>query len=228
MTLKILSWNIWYDCHFAAITKFLAEFDADIIGLQEVAPDDSARDVISYLAKLGYQHVFVPAFQHKRDGRIIGNAIFSKYEITSTAHHILSTVNDRQAVQADIKVGANTLHVFSTHLLHTHQQVSDIQTQQAESLLKVLPADRTIVMGDFNATPDSVIIRKMNEALVNTDPALTPTWSVYAEGCSVCKLSAVNIRLDYIFTSHDLKTASPQVHAPSGSDHLSISVMIEI
>ncbi len=228
MQLKILSWNIWYDGYFAEISKFLGESKADIIGLQEVVPDDKTRDVISYLAKLGYQHVFAPVSKIKNDGRIMGNAIFSKYKILGNETLILSEIDSRNAVRADIKVGEITLYVFSTHLLHTHQRPSEIQKLQAKNLIKALPSEHIIVMGDFNATPESEVIQEMQKVLVSAGPTSTPTWSVYPEGCSVCKPSAIDIRLDYIFTSKDLKTHSFKVENSKGSDHLPISVMVEI
>ena len=228
MQFKVLSWNIWYDGYFDEISQFLGAIDADVIGLQEVVPDDKTRDVIGYLTTLGYQHVVSPVRKIKKDGRTMGNAIFSKYEILGSDMHTLSETDSRNAVRADIRVGDTTLHVFSTHLLHTHQQPSETQALQAENLLKVLPHTRTIVMGDFNAKPDSAIIRKMLGVLVDTDPTLTPTWSVYPEGCPVCNPQAVDTRLDYIFTSKDVKANSFEAHQSKGSDHLPISVLIEI
>src|SRR3990170_5005853 len=187
MRLKVLSWNIWTDGYFGQVTSFLKASEADIIGLQEVLPDDPRRDVIRFLNKLGYQHVFVPVkktFSNKI--RNDGPAIFSKYKISKSETYILSTKNPRAAVNADISVGDETLHVFSTHLIHTHQQPSKEQEEQGLNLLKNLPKIRTIVMGDFNATPQSWGIKQMQKVLVNSDPSLAPTWSVYPEGCLVC------------------------------------------
>ena len=228
MQLKILSWNIWYDGNFIEISKFLAEFDADIIGLQEVVPDDPTRDIIGFLKKLGYQYAIAPILTIKKNGGTMSNAIFSKYPIVSHEAYVLSKTSVRKALRADIKVEEKILHVFTTHLLHTHQQSSEIQELQAENLIKVLPKERTIVMGDFNATPESNTIKKMSGVLENTDLSLIPTWSVYPEGCPICNPEKINIRLDYIFTSKDIKINSPMVHQSKGSDHLPISVIIEI
>jgi len=69
MTLKILSWNIWYDGDFEKISKFLSEFNADIVGLGEVVPDDPTRDTIDFMRKLGYQHILAPVLTIQKDGR---------------------------------------------------------------------------------------------------------------------------------------------------------------
>ena len=228
MQLKILSWNIWYDGHFDEISKFLASFNADVIGLQEVVPDDPTRDIISFLKKLGYHHVFAPVKTIKKDGRTMGNAVFSKYPIINNETYVLSETSSRKALRADIKIGEIVLNVFNTHLLHTHQQPSEIQELQIDNLIKVLPKEKTIVMGDFNATPESNTIKKMSGILKNTDPGLIPTWSVYPEGCPVCNPEKIDIRLDYIFVSTDIKTNLPKVENSKGSDHLPISITIDL
>ena len=228
MTLNILSWNIWWDGYFDEVSRFLNECDADIIGLQEVVPEDKTRDVIGFLTGLGYQHALSPLLKIS-DGRMIGNAVFSKHPIGESRNYILSENNRRTAVRADIKIGDRLLHVVSTHLFHPHfRQPSPEQEMQAENLIKALPSERTIVIGDFNATPDSEAVRKMRAVLADTDPASAPTWSVYPEGCKTCDPQGVNTRFDYIFVSKDLTATNFKVHASKGSDHLPISTTIEI
>src|SRR3989344_2312671 len=229
MQLKIVSWNIWMDCYFDQVKRFLRTSDADIIGLQEVKDTDPNRDIIGYLTSLGYQHVFAPVKKDWGDKTYNdGPAIFSKYNIRAREIYNLSEINNRVAVRADIEIGPAVVHIFSTHLIHTHQQPSEEQESQVGSLIKVLPANQTIVVGDFNATPESKAIQKMKEVLADTDPLSTPTWSVYPEGCSTCKPQSIDTRLDYIFTSKGIKKNSFKVENSNGSDHLPISVMVEI
>lgn len=229
MTLKVLSWNIWIDGYFDQVTDFLRTSNADIVGLQEVVSDDPKRGIIDFLEKLGYQHVFDPV-EHTWGGKIYrdGPAIFSKYKILKSETYVLSQKDKRAAVKADIVVGAKTLHVFSTHLIHTHQKDSEEQNIQVSNLIKKLPTEHTILMGDFNATPESSAIKSMQKVLVNSDPSSTPTWSVYPEGCRICNPQKLDTCLDYIFTSKDLKTSSFKVEESKASDHLPISVVVEI
>lgn len=229
MQIKILSWNIWIDSHFELVKEFLKNADADIIGLQEVREDDPSRETVKYLKSLGYQHVFAPIA--KTWGGNVWNdgpAIFSKYEIITSKKYMLSDEDSRAAAQADIKVGDETLHVFSTHLTHTHQQDSAVQLQQVEELLKHILPESSILMGDFNAIPSSQTIQKVRELLVDTDTNEQPTWSVYPEGCVTCNPQKIDIRLDYIFTSKDIRTHSYKVEDSKGSDHLPISVIAEL
>lgn len=121
MTLKILSWNIWIEGYFDKITKFIKVSNADIIGLQEVRNDDPKRKTIGFFEKLGYQHVFVPI--RKTLGKKVWNdgpAIFSKYDIKGSKTYSLSKTDNRVLLKADIRLKDKTLHVFNTHLLHTH------------------------------------------------------------------------------------------------------------
>ena len=83
-------------------------------------------------------------------------------------------------------------------------------------------------MGDFNATSDSKTILKVKESFIDVDSNNEPTWSVYPEGCVTCNPQKIDIRLDYIFTTKDIKTHSYRVEDSKGSDHLPISVMAEL
>ena len=244
MQLKILSWNIWGGQYLQQVVDFLKESKSDIIGLQEVSRDPGgANDAAEIIGKqLGYRWVY-GAIKRLKASEIgwksektmeWGNAVLSKYEIIGNKNHSLSEAHQRFALEAIIRVNTKTLHVFSTHLVHIHQKPTETQEKlethemQAASLIKLLPKENTIVMGDFNAAPESAAIRKMRETLSDTDPASTPTWSVYPEGCPVCKPRAVDTKLDYIFTSKDLKTNSFKVGSSKGSDHLPISVLAEL
>jgi endonuclease/exonuclease/phosphatase family metal-dependent hydrolase len=227
--LKILSWNIWVDGYFDQIAEFLKNTDADIIALQEVKDSDPKRDVIKYLDSLGYKCVFAQIEKiWDEEVHRFGPAIFSKYPIVESKIYELDKNDSRVAIKADIQIKNKLLHVFSVHLVHTHQQESDEQAQQSLNLLKVLPKDNVIVMGDFNATPDSQAIKNMRTVLVDSDSSNIPTWSVYPEGCPGCTSQEINIRLDYIFTSKDLSVKSFKVGDSKGSDHLPISAEIEI
>jgi len=229
MKIKILSWNIWIDGDFYKISSFLKKVNADIIGLQEVKDDDPQRNVIGFLKKLGYEYAFA-SVTHKWETKTYndGPAVFSKYPIKNKQKYILSKEASRAAIRADIQVNDKLLYVFSTHLLHTHQEPSNIQDEQAKNLSKILPQEKTILMGDFNALPDSNAIKIVSKTFINTDPRLLPTWSIYPEGCPTCNPKGVIYKLDYIFTSKDLKTSDYKVEQTKGSDHLPISVLFKL
>lgn len=227
--MKVLSWNIWVDCNFDQLKEFLKAADADVISLQEVLDNDPERDVIGFLTGLGYQHVFAMT-EHSWGGKDyrIGPALFTKLPIVNSETFLIDKKDERKAAHMELDIDGNTLHVFGTHLMHTHQKPSEQQEEEVAMLIKKLPQDHVIVMGDFNATPESATIQAMKKVLVDTDPSSTSTWSLYPEGCVTCQPQAVDTRLDYIFTSKDLKTNSFEVGDSKASDHLPISVNIEV
>ncbi|MFA7000102.1 MAG: endonuclease/exonuclease/phosphatase family protein [Candidatus Paceibacterota bacterium] len=240
MKIKILSWNIWCGTYLEEVIKFLKTADADIIALQEVSEDKRGNigDIIA--KRLGYECVHVAEIDmplkylpgnKSDDERTIklGNAILSKHKIVSSKVRRLIENKKRLIIGAKIKIGNNFLNFYNIHLQHTHQQQSDMQDLQAKNLLKILPKKNMIVMGDFNASSESDVIKKINRSLKNTEiDSNTPTWSVYREGCTGCLVDEIKYKLDYIFTSKDIKTSQFKVYKSKASDHLPVSVIINI
>ncbi|MEK7103014.1 MAG: endonuclease/exonuclease/phosphatase family protein [Patescibacteria group bacterium] len=216
MDLKVLSWNILIDGDLEKWKEFLQQQNADIIGLQEVKDDDLERDVIGFLNKLGYEHTFARTEQIW-DGKTYrhGSAIFSKFPIIHSEKIQLEKGDDeRAAAYAQIDINGDVLHVFSAHLTHTHQQPSLEQEEEVRKLINRLPSKHVVVVGDFNAIPHSSSIQMMKKILVDTDPISVPTWSVHPEGCISCNPQEIDIKLDYIFVSSDLKTHSLSLASP--------------
>ena len=231
MKIKILSWNIWCDCYFDKVKEFLIASNADIIGLQEVAIDDSERDVVTFLKAMGYEYVEASSAEFTDDKGVhhkLSNAIFSKFPIIESKAHKLRIDGKRGFIEAKIKIEDKVVSVFSIHLKHNHQQRTALQDEQIETVVNLLPQKLGIVMGDFNSLPTSYPIHLVEKKYVNTDKTLAPTWSMYPEGCPVCKPQKVDIRLDYIFVSPDIAFDSPEVGVSKGSDHLPVSVLVQI
>lgn len=227
--MKVLSWNIWINGYFDKITEFIQSANADIIGLQEVRDDDPNRNIIGFLQGLGYKYVYAPVKKVWGDQTWNdGPAIFTRYDIVKSEIYNLSNTENRVAIKADIRTETKLLHVYSTHLIHTHQQESEIQREQIENLIKNLTREQTIVMGDFNAIPNSSTINMMQKIMTDTDPLSQPTWSIYPEGCEECNPQDINIRLDYIFVSEDITVKSFEVGNSKGSDHLPILSNLEL
>lgn len=233
MKIRILSWNLWYGTYLDKITNFIKNFNADIIGFQEATQTPEGKNKIAArIAKqFGYHYVYAPAVDARAWGKpfILGNAVLSKFPIISNITHYLSEEKTVNAVQADIKIHSKMLHIFCTHLKHTHQLPSLIQEEQARTLSSVIPDTSSIVMGDFNAIPGSKTVAIMKKRLIKADGnSKTPTWSVYVEERDQCRTNGVTIRLDYIFTTKDIAVISTEVEKSDGSDHLPISAIIEI
>ena len=231
MMVKIASWNIFGGRDLPGVIRVLKSVDADIIGLQEVlAEEDGNGNGAQAVAEaLGYEWLYEPA--HALDpatsyvlkelgiGRNMGwgNAIVSRYPMTDKRVHALSQVRKRIALEATIDVGGEKLHVFSTHLVHGGAPMARVRLAQAERLLAAVPPSRAIVMGDFNATPDSEVVRKMAEIMRHTDEDLARRTR-----------AAHHERLDYIFTTRDIRSVETGVVNSDASDHLPIYAIVEL
>lgn len=233
MVIKVVSWNIWFGKHYHEISKHLQVAEADIIALQEVIQElDGKQNTAENLAKeLGYHWKYEETMQLEYEGRMVswGNAILSKHKILSTQFHELSTGDDRRtALQALIEIDGKEISVTSTHIVHTHQQPSALQEEQVKTLFETLPTENAIVMGDFNALPESNAVKFMSERLQNSDTQLDPSWSMYVDGCEICKVDQLIHRLDYIFTTKEFKVHLFQTDYSKGSDHLPIAASLEV
>lgn len=235
MPITILSWNIWGGLHLPEILSYLDNAKPDIIGLQEAIEEkDGSNNLAQAIAEhLSYHCVFTrvhpvdadviyPGMQPRRV--TLCNAVLSRFPITSSKEHELSSEKTRKAIEAVVDLGGERLHVVSTHLIHTHQQASAIQREQAEHLCKLLPRTRTVLMGDMNATPDSETISVLLQSFSNADgdPYPKPTWSIYPQGCPTCHPESVCERLDYLFATPDIDIQSFEIGDSRGSDHLPI------
>ncbi len=231
MSIKLISWNIWGGLFLPVVTGYLSHAKADIIALQEVEEQGDEENTARTIAEaLGYSYVYARSMHYASDGKEAyrGNAVLSKYPIVENKIHVLSAEQSRTAMQADIDIDGRTLHIISVHLIHSHQQPSVLQEEQVASLISKAPKDNTVIMGDFNSLPESRSITIMRRTFRDTDPNNTPSWCLYPDGCEVCKSEKVQWKLDYIFVSHDLKTGEFRVGESKGSDHLPVSVSLEL
>lgn len=242
MRLKLLSWNIWCGTYLDGVIEFLKNADADIIALQEAVIDERGNIAEIIAKELGYEYVhaidmdiplrFLLGYKSDEKGnKKFGNAILSKYKIINNKIHLINREGEfrRLIIEADIDINGKLLNVFGVHLKHTHQMPLEVQDLEAEKLIELIPEKNTIVMGDFNALPKGNVIEKISKVLKNTEKdSDTPTWSVYKEGCTLCLVDSVRYKLDYIFTSKDIKSDSFEVYETKSSDHLPVSAIIEI
>lgn len=239
MQFKLLSWNIWQGNHLSEIIDFLKKQNPDIIGLQEVIEKDNTNTAQQIAEKLGYQYVYYPAISQTRLGYPQGNAILTKLPIIETKRHFLSDMTlykntaetePRIAVESKLKIGDTHLNVFSVHLAYSHKfQPSDTRNLQISNLINLLPDSHTVLMGDFNSHPDSPYIQKLTQKLNNTDKnPIQPTWTIYPFNYEGFQETQLKHRLDYIFTSKDIKVKTSAIENSTGSDHLPISAIIEI
>lgn len=242
MLLKVASWNIFGGKDLPGVIKCLKAIDADIVGLQEVleSEDGSENNARTVADVLGYEWIYEPAklltpsqsyvLQELGIGenRQWGNAVLSKFPIKEKRVHALSEVRKRIALEAVVDVGGEDLHFFSTHLVHS-LDAAEIRTEQAAALLALVPERRAIVVGDFNAKPETEAIQNMSRVLVQTESDLTRfTRGMHPEVYVTLDPDGKKKRIDYIFITRDLRAVSSDVVDSDASDHLPISATLEL
>jgi endonuclease/exonuclease/phosphatase family metal-dependent hydrolase len=119
-TLRVVSFNIEYATESGRAVRILRSWpglrDADIILLQEMTGPKTKLIADS----LGMHYVYYPAIYNRIVRHDIGNAVLSRWPITSDAKLILPSRSryaktQRIATAATVQVGARAVRVYSTH-----------------------------------------------------------------------------------------------------------------
>ncbi len=174
--LRVLTLNIWHreapwEQRREVIRRGLRALDPDIVGLQEVlelrAGDALQSQASELFAELPYRYVFGRA-QELGPGFEFGNVIAAKYPLRGRQVWPLpgeESGETRSVVHARVAAPWGEVPVFVTHLnwkLH-HGSVRQRQVRHLTELVQAqAPIGETfppILMGDFNAEPDSDEIR---------------------------------------------------------------------
>jgi endonuclease/exonuclease/phosphatase family metal-dependent hydrolase len=208
----------------ARIAEVIAELDADIVALQEVAtPGDNpqAFDQLRYLADhLGYHAAFGRS-RHGR-GRIYGNATLSRrpFRDIRALDITIPRRTGRGALRTDLDFEAGVLHVFNVHLglglYERHHQANRLFEEDALKAPDLTGA--RIVLGDFNEWIKGNVTRSLREEFDLTDlQDHAPRLRSFPHGLPL-------LHLDHIYYDHHLRVASAGTHrsrlAVIASDHL--------
>jgi endonuclease/exonuclease/phosphatase family metal-dependent hydrolase len=203
---------------------------ADIINLQEVSRGWSINgqfDMLFYLQdKLKTPYVL---FMPTADAQW-GIAILSYFPITAYQFVELSApplVMGRGFIWVDIDLGSKNISLINAHLHHlTDQDATKWRIIEVNEIIEFEdkhPAD--LVVGDMNASPgseemnifiESGLIDAQKEA--GSGEGLTWIYGNYIKPT----------RLDYIYGNKDVIFSNLVVHESSASDHLSVTVDVQL
>ncbi len=164
--------NLWnrfgpWEERLPALQKALAAAAPDVLGVQEaLVLEDGTFDQLALVGEgLGYHTAWGKS--PERDAWPVGNAIFSRWPILRHEAYGLpngGTDEHRCVVYAEIDAPFGKLPFFVTHLnwkLH-HGHVRVLQVKAIAELVAQLCPEHgfpPVVVGDFNAEPDSDEIR---------------------------------------------------------------------
>lgn len=167
--LRVATLNIWnrlgpWDQRLLAIRSHLRAVDADVVALQEVLRARPGVEGPDQAAEIADGFGYHCAYGSTREEPIqFGNAILSRWPITRSELLPLPNVGTderRCIVFAEIEAPFGALPVFVTHLnwkLHEGHVREEQVRYLADQVQRLAPISGfpPIVMGDFNAEPDS-------------------------------------------------------------------------
>lgn len=219
----------------------LAALDADVVALQEVRqiPGRLPNLAATLAGGLGCAHVFAGAVEW--GGGLEGLAILSRLPILRSEHHELPHANPaggerRVLLRADVRHPDGVVAVFCTHLnyrlkhgVQREDQVEAIDRIVSQALDEGGGVDAprlALLMGDFNATPESDEIRFLKglhtlrgrrtyyqDAFARVHPGEPGyTWAQRNPFTQRLRFLDSDRRLDYIFVSPMARDGRGVIH----------------
>ena len=150
-----------------AIVRVIKNQNPDIVALQEVDVNTersgSALDQAKEIAtQLGMNYYFGKALDYQGGG--YGVAILSKYSISEETVHQLPSTNVEQRVLATAKVTLGNGEEFRFGSTHLDASNATTRMEQIEKIGEIASEEVLpfIIAGDFNATPDSDVIKTLD------------------------------------------------------------------
>lgn len=235
-TLRVLTYNVHsfvgvdhvYDPERTA--RVIESARADVVALQEVDFGRGPRAESSAIDRLAALLGMRCHFTYTRDGvrGHFGNAVLTPHALELVAEGILPRRRDEARAVQWLKIGVDG---FQVHLMNTHLSVSFRERQAqvrallgAEWAVQGRAQQPLIVCGDFNASPWSVVYRRLSRDLRDAQCGKKrhATWP--------SRLPV--LRIDHIFVSSELEVRSTEVvddpWAKVASDHLPLVAELEL
>jgi endonuclease/exonuclease/phosphatase family metal-dependent hydrolase len=229
--IRVMSYNLHQGFSTAGaldpegLARVIEEAGADVIALQEVSRGwviNGSTDMLTWLARrLRMAAAWGPAAD-----AVWGNAVLARRTIVASERIDLprgGAPMRRGLLSAEIELGGrDRLLVLATHFHHVETQ-SHVRIPQATALVEAWKKrEGTVVLGDFNATPDS------REMAILRAAGLRDAFALAGRGPGFT-FSSDNPqrRIDYIWLSPDLVARDFRIMPGQASDHLGIAVTVE-
>ena len=206
---RLYSANLWArNTDVDAITRSIADADADIVLLIELGDAPAAR-LDQVLA--GYPHRIVTP-RVDRSGGAARSVIASRYPLTAIA----DVADGLQDVAAVARTPIGHLNVVGVHLTRPwpfQYQWGQISQVQALAAVRAGLTGPVIVAGDFNSVSTGRIGRQLRaEVGLSPAPGWPGTWPAAAP-------SIMGLTIDQVYRSPELAFVSRRLGRPTGSDH---------
>jgi endonuclease/exonuclease/phosphatase family metal-dependent hydrolase len=187
------------------IADAIAKTNPDIVSLQEVEVNTSwskgkdqrviYRDLLQQRTGATWYTVW---FGRAGGSTGLGELILSKYPFVATSHVLLTA--SRSAVDAAITVNGRTINFTSVHLDNEAQ--SNRLTEINELLAwETTLAENRIIVGDYNAWPNTTEIANMTKTYIDTWAAAKAAGTAVSWAGNPDGITHGSHRIDYIFQS---------------------------
>jgi endonuclease/exonuclease/phosphatase family metal-dependent hydrolase len=156
-------------------------------------------------------------------GDLWGNAVLTNFVARSEGHHFENPGRVPRGVLDTLTLfGGSGLRVLVTHLDH-EDDGPQTRLDQIDTLLDIWGGDpQTLVLGDFNAEPDSMEYRRL------IDAGLRDLLSESGNPSPTRPSDDPVTRIDYAFASPGLELERASTPKSLASDHLPILVELRI
>ncbi len=236
MFVKCMSFNtqhclnyITREIDFDVMAKAIIDCGADIIGLQEIrneGPNADYQNQTKILAeKAGFEYYYF-AEAIRFDGvNPYGNAIISRFPIKHIENITIPDPEVRKydgyyetrcLLKAEIDIGDGLTVCVSHFGLNPDEHENAVSTCIAN-----IEKEKCVLMGDFNMQPDNTLLCPIRERLFDTASLFDGEKFSFPSDAPIKKI-------DYIFTSEDLKVISADIPAIVSADHRPHIAVIEL
>jgi endonuclease/exonuclease/phosphatase family metal-dependent hydrolase len=246
MRITLLQWNVWYLEKIDEILRVIAKISPDVLCLQELStntdanPDISTGEVIRNEFGLNAHMKVAQTWEgwHKDSQE---NGIFSRFPLIENVTryvrdpHPPNTIDyareGRVYLESTLELGEKTLHVGTTHMSYAHRfEPSEERRVEDRQLLNFLDRDENFVFAaDLNTHSETDLVRSLMSKYQHAGPPLDHnTWTTKPFDYNGFREEGLNWRLDYVFTSNDVKVVRSEVVNTNVSDHLPLLIEIEM
>ncbi|WJD96141.1 endonuclease/exonuclease/phosphatase family protein [Streptomyces antimycoticus] len=217
------------------VARVIQDLRVDVVGLQEVDRFWKRSGFVDQPAwlgeRLGMRHAFganldLDPEEPGRPRRQYGTAVLSREPIRSWTNTHLPLVpghEQRGLLRATLEVRGGCVDFAVTHLQHDDTMERERQAARIVELLGSSP-ERTVLVGDLNATPETPELGILTGALDDVWPRAGS-----GDGFTYDALDP-HARIDFHLASRDLRPLTAQVVTadPEASDHLPVVSDLEM
>lgn len=210
----VLAFNVRHDNAAAAprITEAILAAGVDVVVLLEAAPMAASIEVL----RREFPHgVGCPESAREHCGTVL----LSRRPLRDVAVYSLSSLSRDRTILATLDHPDGPIRIAAVHL--TKPYYDAMQIEELVQLRRLLaPADRSIVLGDFNASVTSRVVLDFMHALgLRTQWSEPRTWPA--------GLPSVGLAIDHVMVGRELSIGSLEPFGTGlGSNHLGLTARI--